>query len=87
MYVAGEVQGVGFRAATFAEARKFPNVSGFVKNLPDGRVEALFMGTETEVLALCSWCARGPAHSVVRHLTVNEEPLESNYERFEILRD
>lgn len=48
---AGTVQGVGFRAATASIARRYP-VAGFVKNLPDGRVQLVVEGPANEVDAL-----------------------------------
>jgi hypothetical protein len=50
---------VRFRAATAAEASR-QGLGGFVRNLPDGRVEAVFRGPEAEVLSLVAWCRQGP---------------------------
>lgn len=72
----GEVQGVGFRASTTREAELHPSVRGFVRNLADGRVEAVFQGPEAEVLALVAWCERGPAPARVLELRVIEESPE-----------
>lgn len=57
--VAGRVQGVFFRAACAAEARA-RGLTGWVRNLPDGRVEAVFEGPEQQVQAMVAWCHRGP---------------------------
>ena len=73
VFVKGRVQGVGFRAATARVAAQFPQVGGLVRNLADGRVEALFAGPEADVLALVSWCKQGPATAKVTHLEVREE--------------
>jgi acylphosphatase len=67
------VQGVGFRESTVREANKYPGLRGFVKNLPDGRVEALFCGDENAVLKIVAWCRKGPATAQVTHLEVIEE--------------
>ena len=59
MIVSGSVQGVGFRWACREEADRV-GVAGFVRNLPDGRVEAAFEGTDDAVEAMVSWCRTGP---------------------------
>jgi acylphosphatase len=71
--VSGHVQGVFFRASCAAQARA-RGLSGSVRNLPDGRVEAVFEGPAAEVDALVSWCRRGPSGARVDRLEVIEEP-------------
>jgi acylphosphatase len=67
--VEGRVQGVGFRASTVERARSIdPTLAGFVRNLPDGRVEAVIEGEERSVLELVRWCRSGPPSSQVRRL-------------------
>lgn len=74
VWVSGRVQGVFFRAAT-VKAAKANGVSGWVRNLPDGRVEAVFEGPAESVEAAVSWCRHGPEHAVVDHVEiVDEEP-------------
>jgi len=58
-YVTGRVQGVGFRYAT-AEKALALGVTGFVRNLPDRRVEVLACGEERAVTALRNWLWQGP---------------------------
>lgn len=58
VYVSGKVQGVMFRATTRDEARK-RGVDGWVKNLPDGRVEAVFEGEQKAVEELVEFCHKG----------------------------
>lgn len=83
MLVTGRVQGVGFRAATLARARsEDPSLAGFVRNLKDGRVEAVFQGEEGPVLVLVSWCTLGPAHAGVERLEVIEEAPEDGLSAF-----
>ena len=48
-YFSGHVQGVGFRFTAIRIARSFPNVTGFVRNLPDGRVELVAQGPRTDL--------------------------------------
>jgi len=57
--VDGRVQGVFFRATCAARARE-RGLSGWIRNLPDGGVEAVFEGGEDDVEALVGWCGVGP---------------------------
>ncbi|MSQ83780.1 MAG: acylphosphatase [Myxococcales bacterium] len=76
VYVSGQVQGVSYRAMTSKAAQKL-NLRGWVRNLPDGRVEAVFTGTETSVQAMLGWCRRGPLHSLVQDVQVLPQPIEA----------
>ncbi|HVI94378.1 MAG TPA: acylphosphatase [Anaeromyxobacter sp.] len=67
--VAGLVQGVAFRAATVDAARRL-GVKGWVRNLPDGRVEAEAEGQRPSVEALVAWCRRGPPAARVEDVQV-----------------
>jgi len=58
--IQGRVQGVGFRYYTMAEAERLA-VRGWVRNLPDGRVEACICGTPAQVQAMQAWLNHGPA--------------------------
>jgi acylphosphatase len=62
--VSGRVQGVFFRASCAEQARR-RSLGGWVRNLPDGRVEAVFEGEERQVDAMIEWCRRGPAGATV----------------------
>lgn len=81
-YVSGRVQGVGFRNFVQREARKL-SVRGYAKNLDDGRVEVLAVGSEATVQELMRLVARGPRWAEVRHCEVRESPMV-NCEGFEI---
>ena len=71
--VSGLVQGVGFREACRRTAER-QEVSGWVRNLPDGRVEALFEGPAEAVDALVEWSRHGPRLAVVKDVRVQAEP-------------
>jgi len=73
--VRGRVQGVGFRASTEREARA-QGLGGWVRNLADGRVEAVFEGAPSAVTALVAWCEHGPRFARVEALEVHDEPPE-----------
>jgi len=72
--VRGRVQGVAFRAFTADEARR-AGVAGWVRNRPDGSVEAAFEGARGAVEALLAFVRRGPRSARVDDVEVIEEPL------------
>lgn len=79
MLVSGRVQGVFFRATCAAEARR-QEVGGWVRNLPDGRVEAAFEGPDEAVDRMVAWCRRGPELARVVGVEVYPEPLAGERE-------
>jgi acylphosphatase len=85
VFVTGTVQGVYFREATRAKAKEL-NVTGWVRNLPDGRVEAVFEGTDFAVQAMVDWCARGPERAKVRHVDAQHEPATGAFDAFDVRR-
>ena len=72
-YVSGRVQGVFFRASTRAEAARLA-IEGYARNLQDGRVEVLAMGSEESVAELALWLESGPPAAKVRE--VIEGPVD-----------
>ena len=73
--VHGRVQGVWFRGST-EDAARAAGVCGWVRNLPDGCVEAVFEGAPEAVLALVTFCRRGPPQARVERVELFEEPPE-----------
>ena len=74
VFVSGRVQGVYYRAST-REAAGERDVDGWVRNLDDGRVEAVFEGPEGDVEAMVEWCHTGSSAAVVDDVDVTyEEP-------------
>ena len=72
--VSGRVQGVFFRASCARRARTL-GLGGSVRNMPDGRVEAVFEGPSEDVEAMVTWCRTGPEHARVDEVEISEEPL------------
>jgi acylphosphatase len=67
--ISGIVQGVGFRYHARSEAFQL-GLGGWVRNLPDGRVEAVAEGDDGSVDAFVKWCRTGPPSSVVKGVEV-----------------
>ncbi|MGI0489559.1 acylphosphatase [Pantanalinema rosaneae CENA516] len=82
--ISGQVQRVGFRYSTQDMAMVY-GLNGWVRNLPDGRVEAAFEGDRTTIDKMIRWCHKGPPAAIVKQVEVKyEEPL--NLQEFLILR-
>ena len=73
--ISGQVQGVSFRVACRQMALRH-GVSGWVRNLPDGRVEAAFEGIADDVNYLLDWARSGPPYAVVADVAVQAEQPE-----------
>jgi acylphosphatase len=83
VYLLGRVQGVGFRYWTADEARR-RHLTGWVRNLDSGAVEAVFEGRPADVADMLRWCEDGPPGAFVRDMRISrDEPLE-DVPRFEI---
>ncbi len=72
--VEGEVQGVGFRSACCRRATEL-GLSGWVRNLHDGRVEVQVEGSSLELNELRLWCERGPSGANVRMVRLSQLPV------------
>ena len=81
VFVSGYVQGVFFRHSMSQIARA-AGVTGWVRNLTDGRVEAVIEGEEEPVKKLVSWCETGPPHATVQQVEVTWEPPSREFSRF-----
>lgn len=82
--VSGRVQGVMFRESMRRQAEAH-GVSGWVRNLPDGRVEAILEGDEPDVDALIEWSRRGPSRARVDATEVAWEEHTGEFEGFDVL--
>jgi len=83
LLVGGRVQGVYFRQGMMETAEK-NNVLGWVRNLPDNKVEAVLEGNDSNVDAVIEWARFGPAGAVVQELKVTEETYVGEFSDFEI---
>jgi acylphosphatase len=84
VWISGRVQNVNFRAYTRDEARR-AGLDGWVKNLGDGRVEAVFEGSRAAVQRLVSWCYSGPPAARVDHVQVAWEDATGGERSFSIV--
>jgi acylphosphatase len=82
--ISGRVQGVYFRANTWKEARAL-GLTGWVRNLPDGSVEALFEGEAAAAEAMRKWCGTGTPPARVDFLDVAEESPTGEFAEFKIV--
>lgn len=79
----GVVQGVNFRMATTRAANQL-GVFGWVRNKPDGSVEAFIEGDEEKVDEMVSWCHKGPPLASVKGVTLIEETYSGAYTDFTV---
>jgi acylphosphatase len=83
VFISGRVQGVFFRAETRYIAEKL-NVTGWVRNLPDGRVEAVFEGESKDVRKLIEFCKKGTSGAYVKRVEVQRENYTGDFRRFDV---
>jgi len=82
--VTGDVQGVGFRQYIRYQARKL-NIKGWVKNLSDGSVEAVFIGSPENVGKMIEFSRKGPVLAEVKNIETDEID-DQDFEDFNILK-
>ena len=81
--IQGLVQGVFFRSSTKEKALQL-GVGGWVRNLPDGGVEALFEGEKKKVEELVAWCYKGPPGARVMKVDLGWEPYKGEFRYFDV---
>ena len=84
LFVKGKVQGVFFRQALKVMAKK-NNVNGWVRNLSDGRVEAVLEGEDVDVSTLVEWAHAGSANARVEDIEIKNEKYKEEFTKFEVL--
>ena len=83
IFVKGKVQGVYFRQGMKDIAEK-KNVTGWVRNLQDKRVEAVLEGKDTNVNSVIEWSHMGPPNAIVDAVEIMNENYMGNFSKFEI---
>lgn len=83
LLISGRVQGVWYRGSTKDEARRL-GLTGWVRNLADGRVEARVCGSREQVETLIQWCHQGPPAAKVSEVQVSWEEAEETFTVFKI---
>ncbi len=81
--ISGKVQGVFFRVNTENKANEL-ELKGWVKNLEDDKVEAIFEGPEDKVEEMIRWCRLGPIGSKVEEVKAEREDSRDEFEGFMI---
>ena len=84
LFVTGRVQGVFFRQTLKVMAKK-NDIFGWVKNLKDGRVEAVLEGDEEKVSRIVEWAHGGPANAIVEDVEIHNEKFISEFSKFDVL--
>jgi len=83
IFVSGKVQAVFFRSSTRDKALEL-GIAGWVRNLDDGRVEAVFEGKQENVEKMVEWCRRGPQYAQVENVEVVPEEYKEEFKGFAV---
>ena len=84
-HFSGHVQGVGFRYTVRALAKSFPTLRGYVRNLPDGRVELVVEGDEAEIARLHERIGE-KMEGFIKNRTDDDSPPTQEFEDFSVRR-
>ena len=83
VFISGRVQGVFYRAHTRDQAVA-RGLTGWVCNLPDGRVYAVIEGDREKIEAMVAWCRQGPPYAAVDEALVDWQPYQGEFQDFRI---
>lgn len=85
VFISGKVQGVFFRSSARDKAGEF-GLTGWVRNLDDGRVEAVFEGEKEIVEKMVKWCGKGPEFARVEDVEAIPEQYKGEFSGFTLRR-
>jgi len=83
LLIKGRVQGVGYRASAWEKGQQL-GINGWVKNLPDGRVEMLIKGEQLKLEQMINWAEQGPRFADVSHIDISEQSATDKLSEFHI---
>ena len=83
IFVSGKVQGVFFRENTRKKAAEF-GLSGFVRNLPNGKVEAVFEGEKEKIEKIIQWIKKGSETAQVENIEIDWQNSQGEFKNFKI---
>jgi acylphosphatase len=83
VYISGRVQGVGYRYSTVHKAQSL-EITGWVRNTHDNKVEAIFEGDENAVEEMIAWCHNGPSMAVVTDIEIHKQTYIGEFHGFSI---
>ena len=83
VYISGRVQGVGYRYSTVNKAQSL-NITGWVRNTHDDKVEAIFEGDENSVEEMLKWCKKGPSMAFVTNIEIFKQTYNGEFHGFTI---
>ena len=83
VFISGRVQGVFYRAYTRDQAR-MRGLTGWVRNLPDGRVYAVFEGDREKIESMLAWCRQGPQFAAVDEVETEWLPYQGEFQDFSV---
>ena len=86
IFVSGKVQGVFFRENTRKKAAEF-GLSGFVRNLPNGKVEAVFEGDKEKIEKIIQWIKKGPETAQIENIEIDWQNYQEEFINFEITNE
>lgn len=81
LLISGIVQGVYYRQSTKRQAQKL-DLKGWVRNLEDGRVEALVEGEKDKIEELIKWCHQGPSNAKVDNVEIDYQEYKNEFQDF-----
>jgi len=83
LFITGQVQGVFFRSQAKQKARSL-GITGWIKNLPNGQIEAVAQGDQNKIKQFIDWCEQGPQLAQVEKVEIKTEQYQSEYQDFEV---